>query len=158
MQILIHIPILQSILRRLIRTRNTGIQMLQMLREADAHFERIHAFRRLAGSVSVAAVGVRDIGVYGRGGIAGAVVEAGVGAFGELGIRGGGGGRHFCMGVGALLLWDAWCGGADGIYFAGLTTNLFDVFCSVIATSTSSRRKIKVGKKSSRWSQTQIQK
>lgn len=42
MQILIHIPKLEGILSRLIRTGDRGIEMLQVLREADAHLEGIH--------------------------------------------------------------------------------------------------------------------
>jgi hypothetical protein len=55
MQILIHIPILQRILRRLIGACHGCIEMLQVLREADAHFEGVHSLLVAA----VAAVGYR---------------------------------------------------------------------------------------------------
>lgn len=42
-QILIHVPILQRILRRLGRARNTGIETDDEVCEADANFEWIHA-------------------------------------------------------------------------------------------------------------------
>ena len=54
MQILIHIPIFNCILSRLIRTRNTSVQMLQMLRKAESNLERIHG--AFLGDLAVAPV------------------------------------------------------------------------------------------------------
>ena len=65
MQILIHIPILQRILRSFIRARQAGVQVLQQPREADPHLERIHP--ALSGRVSVTAVGDGNVGRCYRG-------------------------------------------------------------------------------------------
>jgi hypothetical protein len=59
MQILIHIPIFQGILGRLIRTSNRGIEMLQMARKANSNLEWIHS--ALQRCISVAAIGDRDM-------------------------------------------------------------------------------------------------
>lgn len=56
MQILVHISILQRILCRLVGAGDGCIEMLQVLREADAHFKGIHS---LLGGGSVATIGDR---------------------------------------------------------------------------------------------------
>ncbi len=66
MQILVHVPILQRILRRLVRARQAGVQVLQKPREADPHLEGVHPH---VCCVPVAAVGDGDVGRCYRGGI-----------------------------------------------------------------------------------------
>lgn len=68
MQILVHIPILERILGSLVCGSDTCVQMLQMLREANAHLEGIHGPMAL-GNLSVAAVGDRYTGVLGYRGL-----------------------------------------------------------------------------------------
>ena len=41
-KILVHVFVLEGILSSLIRRRDTGVQVLEVLGEADAHFKGIH--------------------------------------------------------------------------------------------------------------------
>lgn len=47
MQILVHIAVLECIMRRLLRTRNACVQVLQLASEAHAHLERVGHLGRL---------------------------------------------------------------------------------------------------------------
>ena len=64
MQILVHVPILQRILRRLVRARQAGVQVLQQPCKADPHLEGVHPH---ACRVPVAAVGDGNVGRCYRG-------------------------------------------------------------------------------------------